>query len=189
MAKLVDAGLQREAEGLFASTDEILIAAFHVLKVKQQGESTGTQLLKALGGKTFLAKEAPQPRLLCLTVRRSKTTRGFKPSLHIRHPPDASRGASGASHHAHTASAAAAAAATKSYPLKTLTELHFSGTGAYRQNNYRLPALSGADAGEVQGWWLGQAAAVLPLLGPFAAEVLLPGCEKPLSQRSASPQR
>ena len=72
---------------------------------------------------TFLAKEAPQPRLLCLTVRRSKTTRGFKPSLHIRHPPDASRGASGASHHAHTASAAAAAAATKSYPLKTLTEV------------------------------------------------------------------
>ncbi|PNW78567.1 hypothetical protein CHLRE_09g392000v5 [Chlamydomonas reinhardtii] len=234
MAKLVDAGLQREAEGLFASTDEILIAAFHVLKVKQQGESTGTQLLKALGGKTFLAKEAPQPRLLCLTVRRSKTTRGFKPSLHIRHPPDASRGASGASHHAHTASAAAAAAATKSYPLKTLTEilvpaskyehnpahlleLHFSGTGAYsnargevvnqlklrsgeelmlvlalllallRQNNYRLPALSGADAGEVQGWWLGQAAAVLPLLGPFAAEVLLPGGEGGGGEGSGGP--
>ncbi|KAG2454086.1 hypothetical protein HYH02_001126 [Chlamydomonas schloesseri] len=225
--KLVDAGLQREAEALFANTDEIRIAAFHVLKVKQQGESTGTQLLKALGGKTFLAKEAPQPRLLCLTVRRSKTTRGFKPTLHICHPPDASRAAAGAPHHAHhaaTASAAAAAAATKSYPLKTLTEilvpaskyehnpahlleLHFSGTGAYsnargevvnqlklrsgeelmlvlalllallRQNNYRLPALSGADAGEVQSWWLGQAAAVLPVLGPFAAEVLMPGGE------------
>ncbi|PNH11938.1 Exocyst complex component SEC3A [Tetrabaena socialis] len=216
---LVDEGLQRHAEALFASSDEILIAAFHVLKVKQQGESTGAQLLKALGAKTFLAKEAPQPRLLCFTVRRSKQTRGFKPTVHTCRPPG--EDAEGNVALGPPPAAAAAASATKSYPLKSITEvvvppnkyeanpaflveLRFSGSGSYStrgeqtnqfrlrsreelqlvlaltlnllsQNDYRPPRLVGAEAAEVQAWWAGHQAAVLPLLGGFAAEVLLPG--------------
>ncbi|KAG2486737.1 hypothetical protein HYH03_014663 [Edaphochlamys debaryana] len=212
---LVDAALLREAEALFANTDEILVAAFNVLKIKQQGESTGSQLLKALGAKTFQAKEAPQPRLLCLTVRRRKQARGFKPTLHVLHPgEDAPAAGAGA------AAAAAAAAGTKSYPLKSITEIvvpaskyeqipahvlefRFSGTGSYStrgevvnqfklknsdelqlvlslvltlmgQQGYRSPRLSGADSGAAAAWWAGHQAAVLPALGPFAAEVLLP---------------
>ncbi len=51
-AKLLDPAVQREAESVFAaSTDEVVLAALTVLKVKQQGESPGAHLLKALGGK------------------------------------------------------------------------------------------------------------------------------------------
>ncbi|GIL48476.1 hypothetical protein Vafri_4992 [Volvox africanus] len=222
---LIDAGLLREAEALFANSDEILIAAFHVLKVKQQGESTGAQLLKTLGGKTFLAKEAPQPRLLCLTVRRSKHSRSFKPTFHTCKPPNEHDGTSapppplvtGAA----VAAAAAAAAASKSYPLKSITEvvvpaykyehnpvhlleLRFSDSGSYstrgeivnqfklrsheelqlvlaltvsllRQYSSKLPRFTGVDVGDLDTWWLGHQVAVLPVLGAFAREVLLPG--------------
>ena len=51
MAKLLDPDALRDAEAVFAQTDEVLIAAFQVLKVKHHGDSTGTQLLKALGAK------------------------------------------------------------------------------------------------------------------------------------------
>ncbi|EFJ51143.1 hypothetical protein VOLCADRAFT_120498 [Volvox carteri f. nagariensis] len=236
---LVDAGLQREAEALFSNTDEILIAAFCVLKVRQQGESTGAQLLKALGGKTFLAKEAPQPRLLCLTVRRSKQSRSFKPILHTCKPAGehattgfpppppsvvtaAGGGGGGAgSSTAATAAATAAVAASKSHPLKSITEivvpaykyehnpvhlleLRFSDSGSYstrgevvnqfkfrsheelqlvlallvnllRQYSSKLPRFTGADVGEVDTWWLSHQGGVLPALGAFAREVLLPG--------------
>ncbi len=50
-----------------------------------------------------------------------------------------------------------------------------SAVSRHRQLDYRLPHLSGLDAGELQRWWLGHQAQVLPLLGAFAAEVLLPG--------------
>ncbi|GFR45237.1 hypothetical protein Agub_g6635, partial [Astrephomene gubernaculifera] len=331
---LVDAGLLREAEVLFANTDEILIAAFQVLKIQQQDESTGTQLLKALGAKTFLAQEAPQPRLLILTVRRRTTSTtttsthrsaattsassgstagGFKPTLHICRTADGtepnslaydaptikpssstylattSRGGGGGARDGPAANLPPAAD-MKSYPLKNLTdivvlggssntttatatapttsskyeqqqqqrygtsssnphgsssgshshhhapllELRFSGGGAgggggggggagggggggasYRQrgggdgqqqagaavvNVFRLqsgeerllllalltslasccpgcraPRLAGVEAGEVQSWWAGRRAALLPALGPFATGLLMPG--------------
>ncbi|GLI69334.1 hypothetical protein VaNZ11_013920, partial [Volvox africanus] len=220
----IDAGLLREAEALFANSDEILIAAFHVLKVKQQGESTGAQLLKTLGGKTFLAKEAPQPRLLCLTVRRSKHSRSFKPAVHTCKPPNENDRTSAAPPPlvaGAAAAAAAAAAAGKSYPMKSITEivvpaykyehnpvhlleLRFSDSGSYstrgeivnqfklrsheelqlvlaltvnllRQYSSKLPRFTGVDVGELDTWWLGHQGAVLPVLGAFAREVLLPG--------------
>ncbi|KXZ48521.1 hypothetical protein GPECTOR_27g692 [Gonium pectorale] len=86
------------------------------------------------GGQTFLAKEAPQTRLLCITVRRAKHGRGFKPSLHLLRPPGHEDGPGanpGPAARRQDAAAAASAAAdptsaatgAKSFPLKALTDV------------------------------------------------------------------
>ncbi len=54
----VDTELLRAAEATFADTDEVVVAAFYVLKLKQPGEHTGAELLKALAGKV---RATPHP--------------------------------------------------------------------------------------------------------------------------------
>jgi hypothetical protein len=80
------------AEELFMSTDSIVLAAVKVGKLAHSGDSTGAQLLKALGAKQSYDQESMQPRVLVFTVKRSMSDRGFKASLHVCKPTQSAVG-------------------------------------------------------------------------------------------------
>jgi hypothetical protein len=79
-------------EELFMQTDSIVLAAIKVGKLHHSGDSTGAQLLKALGAKQTYDQDSMQPRLLVFTVKRSMTDRGFKASMHICKPSQSAVG-------------------------------------------------------------------------------------------------
>jgi hypothetical protein len=79
-------------EELFMQTDSIVLAAIKVGKLHHSGDSTGAQLLKALGAKQTYDQDSMQPRLLVFTVKRSMSDRGFKASMHICKPSQSAVG-------------------------------------------------------------------------------------------------
>jgi hypothetical protein len=84
--------LLRLMEELFMPTDSIVLSAVKVGKLPHSGDSTGAQLLKALGAKQTYDQESMQPRVLAFTVKRSMSDRGFKASLHICKPTQSAMG-------------------------------------------------------------------------------------------------
>jgi hypothetical protein len=84
--------LLRVMEELFMPTDSIVLAAVKVGKLAHSGDSTGAQLLKALGAKQSYDQESMQPRVLVFTVKRSMSDRGFKASLHVCKPTQSAVG-------------------------------------------------------------------------------------------------
>ncbi|GAX83943.1 hypothetical protein CEUSTIGMA_g11367.t1 [Chlamydomonas eustigma] len=105
----VDHELLQDMETVFSYEEAIVIAAFQVLKIKKNVDHTGSQLLKALGAKAFInGMSAPQPRILCLTVKRDRSETGFRPYLNICKASDAS---------------SSGYVVSKSYALRQISEL------------------------------------------------------------------
>ncbi|WIA41754.1 hypothetical protein OEZ86_009092 [Tetradesmus obliquus] len=137
------AQLLARVEELFADSESIVVAAFEAHKVSHSSESTGAQLLKALGGKAF-AREALRSVVLIFTVKRSLADRGFQAALHFARPLLLGQGGTRSS--SDDGGGNPRLELRKSYPLKSLHDMRLSSPG--RASGRSEAALMGQGAGD-----------------------------------------